>query len=184
MDASKHRLEDAALKDPRTGSCGHAAPASGRARQGNRPAGLCDRCATARNAVRRHCRIARYLAEHRNRSMRARSRTMKGVRRVVRLPDAVAVVADFAGGAPNARSRPAGRLGYPGNEAVSSAGIAGMVRAALDEKRSQVGRADGDVEAGLTTGGSAHRGGLCVPFLAHVTMEPQNCTAHVQGWPS
>ena len=64
--------------------------------------------------------------------------------------------------------------------AVSSAGIAAMVRAALDEEKAQVGRADGDVEAGLRGAVRRIEADYEVPFLAHATMEPQNCTAHVK----
>ena len=106
--------------------------------------------------------------------------TMKGVRRVVRLPDAVAVVANSWWRAKRALEALPVAWDTRGNEAVSSAGIAAMVRAALDEKKSQVGRADGDVEAGLQRAVRRIEADYVVPFLAHATMEPQNCTAHVK----
>jgi isoquinoline 1-oxidoreductase beta subunit len=55
-----------------------------------------------------------------------------------------------------------------------------MVRSALDTEGSQIGRADGDVAAGFQSAVRRIEADYTVPFLAHATMEPQTCTAHVR----
>jgi len=106
--------------------------------------------------------------------------SMKGVRRVVWLPDAVAVVADSWWRAKSAIEALPIVWDACGNDRVSSAGIADMVRSALNAESSQVGRADGDVAAGLQRATQRIEADYTVPFLAHATMEPQTCTAHVK----
>jgi isoquinoline 1-oxidoreductase beta subunit len=103
---------------------------------------------------------------------------MKGVRRVVRLPDAVAVVADSWWRAKRALDALPIVWDGRGNEHVSSASITDMVRLALDAEKSQVGREEGDVAAGLERAARRIEADYAVPFLAHATMEPQTCTAH------
>ena len=105
--------------------------------------------------------------------------SMKGVRRVVRMPDAVAVVANSWWRAKRALEALPIEWNDGGNGALSNAKIADAVRAALDAEKSQIGRADGDVVAGLASAARRVEADYEVPFLAHATMEPQTCTAHV-----
>jgi isoquinoline 1-oxidoreductase beta subunit len=104
---------------------------------------------------------------------------MKGVRRVVRLPDAVAVIADSWWRAKRALDALPIEWDPRGNERVSTASIAAAVRAGLDAEKSQIGRSDGDIAAGLRSAAKLVQADYEVPFLAHATMEPQTCTAHV-----
>jgi isoquinoline 1-oxidoreductase beta subunit len=106
--------------------------------------------------------------------------TMKGVRRVVRLPDAVAVVADSWWRAKRALEALPIVWDDRGNGGLSSAKITDLVHAALDAEKSQVGRADGDVAAGFARAARRIEADYTVPFLAHATMEPQTCTAHIK----
>jgi isoquinoline 1-oxidoreductase subunit beta len=106
--------------------------------------------------------------------------TMKGVHRVVRLPDAVAVVADSWWRAKRALEALPIVWDDRGNGGLSSAKITDLVHAALDAEKSQVGRADGDVAAGFARAARRIEADYTVPFLAHATMEPQTCTAHVK----
>ena len=107
--------------------------------------------------------------------------SMKGVQKVVRLPNAVAVVADSWWRAQRAVEALPVVWDAHGNDSVSSASIAELVRSALDDKTAQVGRSDGDVETALQRAVRRIEADYAVPFLAHATMEPQNCTARVSG---
>jgi isoquinoline 1-oxidoreductase subunit beta len=104
---------------------------------------------------------------------------MKGVRRVVRMQDAVAVVADSWWRAKRALDALPIVWDDRGNSRLSSAGIFEVVRAALDSEKAHIGRSDGDVAAGLARAVRRIEADYAVPYLAHATMEPQTCTAHV-----
>jgi isoquinoline 1-oxidoreductase subunit beta len=106
---------------------------------------------------------------------------MPGVRRVVRMPDAVAVVADSWWRAKRALDALPIEWDARGNDRVSSASVAEVVRSGLDAEKSQVGRSDGDVAAGLQQAVRRVESDYEVPFLAHATMEPQTCTAHFKN---
>ena len=105
---------------------------------------------------------------------------MKGVRGVVRLPEAVAVVADSWWRAKCALEALPIVWDDCGNKRLSSAEIADFVRGGLDVNEGQIGRADGDVSAGFARAVRRVEADYTVPFLAHATMEPQTCTAHVK----
>ena len=107
---------------------------------------------------------------------------MAGVRGVVRMPDAVAVVADSWWRAERAANALAVTWDDCGNGAVSTASIAAFVRAGLGtDTEVQIGRADGDAAAALASAAVRIEADYEVPFLAHATMEPQTCTAHVRA---
>jgi isoquinoline 1-oxidoreductase beta subunit len=103
---------------------------------------------------------------------------MKGIRRVVRLANAVAVVADSWWRAQQAVQALAATWDPGGNGHASSDTIDAALREGL-ARPDGIGRRDGDVAAALA--GAARRidAEYRVPFLAHATMEPQNCTAQV-----
>jgi isoquinoline 1-oxidoreductase beta subunit len=105
---------------------------------------------------------------------------MKGVRRIVRMPDAVAVVAESWWQAK--RASEALRIAWDdrGNHHLSSATIEKMVCDGLYAASAQVARADGDAAAALAGAARRIEAEYAVPFLAHATMEPQTCTAHVK----
>lgn len=105
---------------------------------------------------------------------------MKGVRRVVRMADSVAVIADSWWRAKRALDTLPIVWDDRGNSRVSSESIAALVRAGLDAGKAQVGQSDGDVTAGLASAVRHVEAEYTVPYLAHATMEPQNCTAHVR----
>lgn len=101
-----------------------------------------------------------------------------GVRQVVRISSGVAVVADntwaaFEGAkALAAESR--------GEFAMSSPEISAHLTGLLDTEGA-VAREDGDALAALAAAPDAVEATYEVPYLAHATMEPMNCTAHVRG---
>jgi isoquinoline 1-oxidoreductase beta subunit len=105
---------------------------------------------------------------------------IRGVRRIVRLPNAVAVVAESWWQAKRAVETLRITWDDGGNGAVSSATIAAYVRGGLDATDAQVGRADGDAAAALARAPRRMTADYAVPFLAHATMEPQTCTVHVR----
>jgi isoquinoline 1-oxidoreductase subunit beta len=104
---------------------------------------------------------------------------MKGVRRIVRMPDAVAVIADSWWQARCAVQALHVTWDDSGNGRLSTADIRDFVHAGLD-MTGQIGRANGDFAAGLAHAAQRVEADYVVPFLAHATMEPQTCTAHVR----
>ena len=110
---------------------------------------------------------------------------MAGVRGVVHMPDAVAVVADSWWRAKRASDALSVTWDDCGNGEVSIASIAQFVRAGLAPDFAadavRIGRADGDVAAALAHATQHIEADYEVPFLAHATMEPQTCTAHVRA---
>jgi isoquinoline 1-oxidoreductase beta subunit len=64
---------------------------------------------------------------------------------------------------------------------VSSAGISNFLREGLEAKDAGLGRKEGDVTAALGQSARKIDAVYEVPFLDHATMEPQNCTAHMQA---
>ena len=105
---------------------------------------------------------------------------MPGVHRVVTLDDAVAVVAEHWWQAQQAvQALPV--VWERGEDAAgaSSADIAAFVREGLDAEDAEVGYEIGDAAAALSTGLRQVTAEYAVPFLAHATLEPQTCTAHV-----
>jgi isoquinoline 1-oxidoreductase subunit beta len=106
-------------------------------------------------------------------------RSLKGVRHVVPLPGAVAVVADSWWRAKQAVDALPVTWDDGQNGKVSSASIAQSLRGGLAAPEAAVVRAYGDVDAGLAKAATRVEAEYAVPFLSHATMEPQNCTAHV-----
>src|ERR1700746_1709809 len=106
-------------------------------------------------------------------------RGLKGVRQVVRLPNAVAVVADSWWQAKQAVDALPVTWDEGQNGKVSSADIAELLRGGLTTSEAAVVRKDGDVEATLATAAKHIEAEYAAPYLAHATMEPMNCTAHV-----
>jgi isoquinoline 1-oxidoreductase beta subunit len=104
---------------------------------------------------------------------------MKGIRQVVKLPDAVAVVADSWWRAKKAAEVLAPTWDVGDNSSVSSSTISANLHEALSAADARVGRNDGDVDRALGAAVKRIEADYEVPFLAHATMEPQNCTAHV-----
>ena len=104
---------------------------------------------------------------------------MKGIRRVVKLPDAVAVVADSWWRAKKAAEALSVTWDFAGHADVSSDTIREQLHAGLGAGDARVGRNDGDVDRALGQAVKRIEADYEVPFLGHATMEPQNCTAHV-----
>jgi len=63
----------------------------------------------------------------------------------------------------------------------SSAGYAAQAAALSGQPGAKVLRKDGDVEAALASADKTIEAAYSYPFIAHATLEPQNCTADVRG---
>jgi isoquinoline 1-oxidoreductase beta subunit len=109
----------------------------------------------------------------------AKIRGLKGVRQVVPLPNAVAVVADSWWQAKQAVEALPVTWDDGPNGKVSSADIGELLRGGLAGTEAAVVRKDGDVDAVLAKATKRVEAEYAAPYLAHATMEPMNCTAHV-----
>jgi isoquinoline 1-oxidoreductase beta subunit len=109
----------------------------------------------------------------------ARAKAIPGVRQVVRLDDAVAVVADDTWTATRGLAALDIHWDEGPNAKLSTADIVRQL-ATASAKSGVVARSDGD--AGKAMAGAARRVEAVyeAPFLAHATMEPMNCTVHVR----
>jgi isoquinoline 1-oxidoreductase beta subunit len=107
------------------------------------------------------------------------AKAVKGVRQIVRLDDAVAVVADHMGAAK--KGLEALKIEW---EDGAHAGLAtGQVARELDLatlKPGPVAQNIGDVQKAMVSAATKVEATYEVPFLAHAPMEPMNCTVHVR----
>jgi isoquinoline 1-oxidoreductase beta subunit len=109
----------------------------------------------------------------------AQALSSPGVRQLVRLPNAVAVVAETWWQARKALDKLRPTWATDETQQTSSASIAALLREGLDEGDAEIAREEGDVDAAFSAAATVLRADYSVPFLDHATMEPQNCTAHV-----
>ncbi|MCA1544889.1 xanthine dehydrogenase family protein molybdopterin-binding subunit [Bradyrhizobium sp. NBAIM32] len=105
---------------------------------------------------------------------------IKGVRQIVRLDDAVAVVADHMGAAK--RGLAALKIEWEdGRHAgLSTQDIARELEDAT-LKAGPVAQDIGDAAKALAGAATRVQASYHLPFLAHATMEPMNCTVHFRG---
>jgi isoquinoline 1-oxidoreductase beta subunit len=103
----------------------------------------------------------------------------RGIHKVVRLDDAVAVIADNWWRARTALEVLDVSWDDGANGGTSSADIGGLLHGGLTATDAGVGRKDGDVALGLARAAKRVEAEYAVPFLGHATMEPQNATARV-----
>jgi isoquinoline 1-oxidoreductase subunit beta len=104
---------------------------------------------------------------------------MRGVHKVVKLNDAVAVVAETWWLAKKALDALPIEWDDGGNGRASDDSIRDFLLDGLAASDAGVGRSNGNLAEGFANGAHRIAADYTVPFLAHATMEPQNCTAHV-----
>ncbi len=109
-----------------------------------------------------------------------KTKAIPGVRSVVEVSNGIAVVADNTWTAMEGRRALDVEWDEGPNAAVTSAGIR-KVFAVQAEQPGAVARKEGDAEAGLASAARKMDAVYEAPFLAHATMEPMNCTAHVRA---
>ena len=109
----------------------------------------------------------------------AAAKAVKGVRQIVRLDDAVAVVADHMGAARKGLAALVIEWDDGPNGKLSTDEIVGeLERATL--RPGAVAQNIGDVDKAMASAVTKVEATYQVPFLAHATMEPMNCTVHVR----
>ncbi len=106
---------------------------------------------------------------------------MQGVRKLVRLDSAVAVIADNWWQAKKAVEALDMTWDEGAHAGATSESIRQYLRTGLDADDAGVGRKDGDFAAALAAIENRIEALYEAPFLAHASMEPQNATAHVRG---
>jgi isoquinoline 1-oxidoreductase subunit beta len=107
------------------------------------------------------------------------AKAVKGVRQVVRLDDAVAVVADHMGAAKKGLAALAIEWDDGPHAKLNTQEIVGdLEKATLTA--GAVAQNIGDAGAAMASAATKVEAIYQVPFLAHATMEPMNCTAHVR----
>lgn len=109
----------------------------------------------------------------------AAAKKIPGVRQVVVLDDLVAVVGDHMWAAKKGLDALDVTWNEGAHARLSSKDIWADIRAA-SEKDGVVARSDGDIAKGLASGDKLEAA-YELPFLAHATMEPLNCTVHFKG---
>ena len=109
----------------------------------------------------------------------AKAKAVKGVHQIVRLGDAVAVVADHMGAARKGLAALDIEWDAGPNAKLGTADIVRELDAA-SQQAGAVARQDGDVEKALGEAARKIEAIYQVPLLAHATMEPMNCTVHVR----
>jgi isoquinoline 1-oxidoreductase subunit beta len=107
----------------------------------------------------------------------SKAKTLPGVRQVVVLDDLVAVVGDHMWAAKQGLAALNVTWNEGANAAISSADVWKQIRAA-SQQEGAVAKTQGDAAKGLSQG-ELHEAVYEMPFLAHATMEPLNCTVHV-----
>ncbi len=108
-----------------------------------------------------------------------KAKAIKGVHQVVRLDDAVAVVADHMWAAKQGLAALDIRWNEGPNAKLSTADIVQQLEAA-SQTPGVVARKEGDVAKAMAGAAQKVEAVYQVPFLAHATMEPVNCTVHVR----
>jgi len=105
---------------------------------------------------------------------------VKGVRSVVRIDSGVAVVADTFWAARRGRDALVIKWNEGPLAGLGSPAIARSLREAV-RRPGVVARSDGDAPRALRSAARRLEAVYEVPYLAHATMEPMNCTAHVRA---
>ncbi len=110
-----------------------------------------------------------------------KAKAIPGVRDVIQISSGIAVVADNTWTAFQGRKALAIKWNEGANASVSSDSISTLFAERADQSGAAVARKEGDASKGLATGAKKLDAVYQVPFMAHATMEPMNCTAHVQA---
>jgi isoquinoline 1-oxidoreductase beta subunit len=103
-----------------------------------------------------------------------------GVQQVVRIENAVAVVANTTWAARKGLAALRIRWNEGSNASLTTADLVAQADAALD-RSGLISTNTGDVSAAEATAASRYEATFRLPILAHAAMEPLSCTVHVHG---
>ncbi|MHC1943823.1 xanthine dehydrogenase family protein molybdopterin-binding subunit [Bradyrhizobium sp. UFLA06-06] len=109
----------------------------------------------------------------------AAAKAVKGVRQIVTLDDAVAVVADHMGAAKKGLAALTIEWDEGAHAKLATSDIARELEAATT-KPGTVAQNIGDADKAMAGAATKVEATYQLPFLAHATMEPMNCTVHVR----
>jgi len=109
----------------------------------------------------------------------AAAKAIKGVRQIVRLDDAVAVVADHMGAAKKGLAALVIEWDEGPHAKLNTQEIVGELERAT-RSPGAVAQNIGDTDTAIAGAVTKIEATYQVPFLAHATMEPMNCTVHVR----
>ncbi|MCA6099368.1 xanthine dehydrogenase family protein molybdopterin-binding subunit [Bradyrhizobium australafricanum] len=110
----------------------------------------------------------------------AAAKAVKGVRQIVTLDDAVAVVADHMGAAKKGLAALTIEWDEGPHAKLATSDIARELEAATT-KPGTVAQNIGDADKAMGGAATKVEATYQLPFLAHATMEPMNCTVHVRS---
>jgi CO/xanthine dehydrogenase Mo-binding subunit len=108
----------------------------------------------------------------------AKAKAVRGVSQVVRLDDAVAIVATNTWAAKQGLAAAAPQWDAGANAKLTTADYVAQL-AAASQKPGAVARHDGDADAAIARAAGKYDAVYEQPFLAHAAMEPMNCTVHM-----
>jgi isoquinoline 1-oxidoreductase beta subunit len=108
----------------------------------------------------------------------SKAKAVKGVRQIVRLDEAVAVVADHMGAAKKGLAALEITWDDGSNAHVSTIDLVHQMETA-SQSPGVVDKNEGDVAKAMQDAATKLEAVYQVPFLAHAAMEPMNCTVHV-----
>ena len=108
------------------------------------------------------------------------AKAVKGVRQIVRLDDAVAIVADHMGPAKKGLEALKIEWDEGAHAGLSTADVARELEQATT-RPGAVAQNIGDADKAMANAATKVEATYQLPFLAHATMEPMNCTVHFRG---
>ncbi len=111
----------------------------------------------------------------------ARAMAVRGVRKVLRLDGAVAVVGEHMWAARQGLQALAPTWTDGAQAETSTAAIAGDMASAASSKTGVIARNDGNAALAIAGAAILHEAVYEMPFLAHATMEPMNCTVDLRA---
>ncbi|GAA3915022.1 xanthine dehydrogenase family protein molybdopterin-binding subunit [Litoribacillus peritrichatus] len=104
-----------------------------------------------------------------------------GVKQVVEITSGIAVIADSYWQARKGLNALSVEWDEGENASLSTQAVFEQYKQMADQDEGDSRRDEGDIESALSNGDLVISAEYQAPFLAHATMEPQNCVAHVQA---